>query len=105
MQLMNKDSSFNGLSCFLKNYSPVARRLQSVYQSSKGAIHNTFKKEIEMLNLAITLFILAVIAAVLGFGGMAGTLTGFAQIAFGIFVVLFLLSLVSHVVRGRGIRV
>ena len=58
-----------------------------------------------MLNLAITLFILAIIAAVLGFGGMAGTLTGFAQIAFGVFVVLFLLSMVSHLVRGRGLRV
>ena len=58
-----------------------------------------------MLNLVITLFILAIIAAVLGFGGMAGTLTYFAQIAFGIFVVLFLLSLISHVVRGRGLRV
>ena len=58
-----------------------------------------------MLNIAITLFILALIAAVLGFGGMAGTLSGFAQLAFGIFVVLFLLSLVSHLVRGRGLRV
>jgi uncharacterized membrane protein YtjA (UPF0391 family) len=58
-----------------------------------------------MLNLAITLLILAVVAAVLGFGGMAGTLTGFAKIAFGIFVVLFILSLISHVVRGRGIEV
>jgi len=58
-----------------------------------------------MLNLAITLFILAVIAAVLGFGGMAGTLSGFAQLAFGIFVVLFLLSLVSHLVRGKGLKV
>ena len=58
-----------------------------------------------MLNLAITLLILAIIAAVLGFGGMAGTLSGFAQIAFGIFVVLFLLSMVSHLVRGRGLRV
>ena len=58
-----------------------------------------------MLNVAITLFILAIVAAVLGFGGMAGTLTGFAQIAFGIFIVLFLLSLVSHIVTGRRLRV
>ena len=58
-----------------------------------------------MLNLAILLFILAVAAAVLGFGGMAGTLTSFAQIAFAFFVVLFILSLVSHVVRGRSLRI
>ena len=58
-----------------------------------------------MLNLAITLFILALIAAVLGFGGIAAPLAGFAKIAFGIFVVLFLLSMISHVVRGRGLRV
>ena len=58
-----------------------------------------------MLNLAITLLVLAIVAAVLGFGGMAGTLSGFAQLAFGFFIVLFLLSLVSHLVRGRGLKV
>ena len=58
-----------------------------------------------MLNLALTLLVLAVVAAILGFGGMAGTLTGFAQIAFGIFLVLFVLSLISHLVRGKGLNV
>ena len=56
-----------------------------------------------MLNLAITLFILALIAAVLGFGGIAGSLSGVAQIAFGVFIVLFLISAISHAVNGRSI--
>ena len=75
------------------------------FKLTSSCLKTLLKKDIDMLNLAITLFVLAVIAAVLGFGGMAGTLTGFAQIAFGIFVVLFLLSLVSHGFRGRGLRV
>lgn len=53
-----------------------------------------------MLNLAITFFILAVIAAVLGFGGIAGTLTGAAKLLFVGFIVLFVLSLIANMVRG-----
>ncbi|MCB9777714.1 MAG: DUF1328 domain-containing protein [Alphaproteobacteria bacterium] len=52
-----------------------------------------------MLKLAITFFVLAVIAAILGFGGIAGTLAGAAEIAFWAFVVLFCLSLLGNVLR------
>jgi uncharacterized membrane protein YtjA (UPF0391 family) len=47
-----------------------------------------------MLHWAITFLILALIAAVLGFGGLAGTLTGFAKILFFVFLVMLVLSLV-----------
>ncbi len=53
-----------------------------------------------MLNYAVTFFILAIIAAVLGFGGIAGTLTGAAKIFFIGFIVLFVLSLIANLVRG-----
>jgi uncharacterized membrane protein YtjA (UPF0391 family) len=59
-------------------------------------------KDNSMLNLAITLFVLAIIAAVFGFGGIAGSLSGFAQIAFFVFIVLFLLSAFSSAFRGRS---
>jgi uncharacterized membrane protein YtjA (UPF0391 family) len=47
-----------------------------------------------MLNWSITFFIVAIIAAFFGFGGIAGSATDIAKILFGIFVVLFLVSLV-----------
>lgn len=55
-----------------------------------------------MLNLAITLFVIALIAALLGFTGIAGGLAGIAQIVFYVFLVLFLISAVSAAMRGRA---
>jgi uncharacterized membrane protein YtjA (UPF0391 family) len=54
-----------------------------------------------MLNYAITFFILAIIAAVLGFGGLAGTLTEIAKLFVIVFAVLFVASLVYGMVSGR----
>lgn len=54
-----------------------------------------------MLNYAITFFILAIIAAVLGFGGLAGTLTEIAKLFVIIFAILFVASLVYGMVTGR----
>jgi uncharacterized membrane protein YtjA (UPF0391 family) len=47
-----------------------------------------------MLSWVVTLLIVALIAAVLGFGGIAGTAIGLAKLIFYIAVVLFLVSLV-----------
>ena len=55
-----------------------------------------------MLNLAITLFILTIVAALLGFGGIAGSLAGIAKICFFVFLVLFLVSAVASALRGRA---
>jgi uncharacterized membrane protein YtjA (UPF0391 family) len=55
-----------------------------------------------MLNWAIGFLIIAFIAAVLGFGGIAGAAIGFAKILFFIFVVLFAVTLVTHVVSGKN---
>lgn len=46
-----------------------------------------------MLGWAVTFLIVALIAAALGFTGIAGTAVGFAKILFAVFLVLFLLSL------------
>jgi uncharacterized membrane protein YtjA (UPF0391 family) len=54
-----------------------------------------------MLSLAITMLILALVAALLGFGGLAGSFVGFAQILFFVFIVLFLISAVVSALRGR----
>lgn len=54
-----------------------------------------------MLGWALTFFILALIAAVLGFGGLAGTFASIAELLFVVFLVLFVASLVYHAVTGR----
>jgi len=52
-----------------------------------------------MLRLALGFFVVALIAAVLGFSGIALATAGIAKILFYIFLVLFLLSLASHLIR------
>jgi uncharacterized membrane protein YtjA (UPF0391 family) len=54
-----------------------------------------------MLNYIVTFFILAVIAAFLGFGGLATSFAGIAKLLALIFVILFVASLVYSMVTGR----
>ena len=54
-----------------------------------------------MLNWAITFLVVALIAAVLGFGGIAGVAIELAKIVFYVAIVLFLISAVVGIVRGR----
>jgi len=52
-----------------------------------------------MLRWTITFIIIALIAVVLGFGGIAGAAAGIAKIFFYIFLGLFVLALLSGLVR------
>jgi uncharacterized membrane protein YtjA (UPF0391 family) len=54
-----------------------------------------------MLSWAITFFLLAIVAAVFGFGGLAGTFGSIAQFLTVMFVVLFVASLLYSLVTGR----
>lgn len=54
-----------------------------------------------MLNYIITFFIMAVIAAVFGFGGLAADFAEIAKFLTMIFVVLFVASLIYSVLTGR----
>jgi uncharacterized membrane protein YtjA (UPF0391 family) len=47
-----------------------------------------------MLGWALTFLVIALIAALFGFGGLACASTGIAQILFVVFLVLFVLSLI-----------
>ncbi|ODR98095.1 hypothetical protein AUC68_11425 [Methyloceanibacter methanicus] len=60
------------------------------------------RKEIVMLGWALTFFVIALIAGLLGFGGIAGTAAGIAKILFFTFLVLLVASLIMHVVRGAA---
>jgi uncharacterized membrane protein YtjA (UPF0391 family) len=55
-----------------------------------------------MLHYVIVFFVLAVIAAVLGFGGLASDFAGIAKFLAVIFVVLFLASLVYSLITGHS---
>lgn len=54
-----------------------------------------------MLNYIVTFFILAVLAAVFGFGGLASDFAEIARFLAGIFVLLFVASLIYSVITGR----
>lgn len=55
-----------------------------------------------MLRWALIFLIVAIIAAVLGFGVLASAAATIAKVLFGIFVVLFIIGLIMHL--GRGSR-
>jgi uncharacterized membrane protein YtjA (UPF0391 family) len=54
-----------------------------------------------MLNLVVTLLIIALIAAVLGFGGIAFAAAEIAKVVFFVALVLFLVSVLFGAVGGR----
>ena len=61
---------------------------------------NLKMRSADMLSLVITLLIIALIAGILGFGGIAGAAVGIAKIVFVIALVLFVISLLTHGLRG-----
>ena len=54
-----------------------------------------------MLSWVVTFLVIALIAGILGFGGVAGASIEIAKIIFFIAVVLFLVSAVISLARGR----
>jgi uncharacterized membrane protein YtjA (UPF0391 family) len=55
-----------------------------------------------MISWAITFLVVALIAAVLGFGGVAGVAVEFAKIIFFVAIILFLISAVVGLISGRS---
>jgi uncharacterized membrane protein YtjA (UPF0391 family) len=55
-----------------------------------------------MLGWALTFLVIALIAAVLGFGGIAGLSMEIAKIIFFVAIVLFAISAVVGLLRGRN---
>jgi len=54
-----------------------------------------------MLYWAAIFLVVALIAALFGFGGIAGAAVNIAQVLFFIFIVLFIVALVLNLFRGR----
>ena len=55
-----------------------------------------------MLGWAITFLIVALVAAVLGFGGIAAFEVDIARIVFVVEIILFVVSAVVALIRGRS---
>jgi uncharacterized membrane protein YtjA (UPF0391 family) len=68
-------------------------RSRSVVSTSR------LSREALMLYYAAVFFVLAILAGIFGFGGLAGTLSWAAQLLFVGFVVLTVVSAVVHTLR------
>jgi uncharacterized membrane protein YtjA (UPF0391 family) len=55
-----------------------------------------------MLHYALVFFLIAVVAAIFGFGGIAAGAVEIAKILFFLFLVLFVVSLVVGIIRRGG---
>jgi uncharacterized membrane protein YtjA (UPF0391 family) len=55
-----------------------------------------------MLGWAVTFLVVALVAALLGFGGIAGTAMEAAKLVFFVAIVLFAISAVVGLMRGRS---
>lgn len=56
-----------------------------------------------MLGWALTFLVVALIAGLLGFTSIAGASMAIAKILFVVFLVLFVVSLAMHFMRGRSV--
>ena len=52
-----------------------------------------------MLRWALIFFVVALVAALFGFGGIAVAAAGVAKILFYLFLILFLVTLMGHLLR------
>jgi uncharacterized membrane protein YtjA (UPF0391 family) len=57
--------------------------------------------EVNMLRWSLIFLVVAIVAALLGFGGIAGSAMDIARILFFVFLVLFLISLLIGLISGR----
>ncbi len=55
----------------------------------------------DMLRYALIFLVIAIVAAILGFGFLAAAAATIAKILFGVFLVLFLVGLIMHLGGGR----
>lgn len=58
-----------------------------------------------MLGWAITFFIIAIVAAIFGFGGIVQGAVSIAIVLFWVFLALFVVSLIAGLVTGREAQV
>jgi uncharacterized membrane protein YtjA (UPF0391 family) len=65
----------------------------------RGRYFRSSREESKMLYWAAVFFIIAIVAAVFGFGGVAAGATSIAQVLFGLFLLIAVVSLILGLVR------
>lgn len=58
-----------------------------------------------MLRWAAIFFIIAIVAAIFGFGDIADGATDIARILFFVFLILFLISVIMKLLKGKGPKI
>jgi len=66
-----------------------------------ASMGSTFCTGVAMLNYAVVFLVIALIAAVMGFGGIASSAAGIAQLLFVIFIILAVVSFAVGLMRRR----
>ncbi|WP_125901280.1 DUF1328 domain-containing protein [Methylobacterium indicum] len=79
--------------------------LQRFTARRREAIQQPLIREFPMIGWAITFLVVALVAALLGFGGIAGTAMEAAKIVFFVAIVLFAVSAIFGLMRGRSPRI
>ena len=54
-----------------------------------------------MLGWTLTFLVVALVAAALGFGGIAGTSAAIAKTLFFVFLLLFVIAVITRSIRGK----
>jgi len=67
-------------------------------------MHQSFRKDLLRLRWAIIFLVVALVAAVLGFGGIANFSFEIAKFVAVIAIILFVVSLIMGGMRGRSSR-
>jgi uncharacterized membrane protein YtjA (UPF0391 family) len=81
---------------------PIVSAAAARRSQSRGYRNRRWKTEVlTMLSWVVTFLIVALIAGILGFGGVAGASIEIAKVIFFIAVMLFLVSAVVGLARGR----
>ena len=83
--------------------STMLRLARCLHEEYGSYISTHTHEENIMLSWAITFLVIALIAGVLGFGGIMSTSAGIAKILFVIFLILFIVSMIANAMRGRPV--
>ena len=70
--------------------------------SPSSAVRRSDSEVTTMIGWAITFLIVALVAAIFGFGGIAGAAVDIAKLIFFVAIVLFAISAVIGLMRGRS---
>lgn len=88
--------------------SYIAARASPTFRSRRSGQHSSQiepgiglrrKGQTKMLHYAVVFFIIALIAAVFGFGGIAAGAVGIAKVLFFIFLILAVVSFIANMAR------